>query len=173
MRLFAAILLIPLSVQSEVFFLETEFTTLLKSTYSFHAGTSAGMEKREIYATYMEDDGYLESLGGSADYKHKSWGFGFRQYRGERQKGRFWGLALRSADVNGSCHSGNPDQFFSKHTATIFSLGNRTTTGVAFGKLRGHVSWQAEAGLDHVDTLGETEIRTVYGISLTWGLSIL
>ena len=170
MRHLLALLLLPLVVQSEVLFIESEITTLLKSTYSVHAGTSARMEHGEIYATYMQDMGQmLEQL----DVRHKTWGIGYRRYFQNNHQGKFLGIALRTADEDESCTSLVHKHRFYKHTAVIFAFGNRVTTDVAYGVLRGHLSWVIEVGQNQVSVEGHIEKRSIYGISLNWGVSFL
>lgn len=173
MRLLAMLVLVPFSVQSETIFIESEISTLLKSTYSIHAGTSAGMDHGEIYATYMEGSGHLSGISRDSDFTHKSWGVGYRKYREDLYKGRFWGVALRSADIDQFCVSGNPECRFSKHNAAILSFGSRIPTGLAYETIRGHISWVLEGGVDFTNSEGDMKQRWIFGISLNWGFSII
>jgi len=173
MRLLLVLLFLPITVQSESFFIESEITTLLKSTYSVHAGTSAGMEKGEIYATFMEGSGQLNGISRDSDFTHKSWGVGCRKYREGLHNGQFWGVALRSADIDQFCMSGNPECRYSKHTAAILSFGSRIPTDSSSEAVRVHISWVIEGGVDFVNSEGETSQKWIFGISLNWGFSIL
>lgn len=170
MKLFLCLMLVPFVAQPEVLFLESEITTLFKSTYSIHAGTSAGLERGEVYATYMHGVG---SWPGYLDFRQMTWGIGYRRYAENHHLGRFWGLALRSADIDDSCTSLVARHRFHKHTAAIISYGKRVATAGGTGALRSHISWVFELGYDHVNSNGNIERRWIYGISLNWGLSFL
>jgi hypothetical protein len=170
MRLLVCLMLVPIVVHAETIFIESEITTLLKSTYSIHAGTSVGMERGEVYATYMHGVG---SWPGYLDFRQKTWGVGFRRYNENHHQGKFWGLALRTADVDDSCTSLVDRHRFYKHTAAIVSYGKRVTTAGGTGSLRSHVSWVFELGRDQVSSNGNIEKQWIYGISLNWGLSFL
>ena len=173
MRLLLAVLLVPLVVQSETLFLETEITTLIKSTGSLHIGTSAGMKRGELYLTYMEGGGQVSGWSYSMDFDHKSWGAGYRHFFRDSYLGSFWGFAIRSADVDGYCTSGRPGPRFSKHTAAILSYGKRFSKAKAGASARGYLALVFEGGIDYVNSGEKTEQKTLAGISIVWGVSFL